>query len=316
MRAGATLSFLFHLAIVLLLIFGLPDLFQREEMVIEPVAVQLATVADLTSAPKPIDTPPKPVVKPADTPPPPAPQAPAPPPTAAPPTPTPPEPQPAEQTPPPEETPPPVQPAPPQTAEALPDLPQPEVIPDKTQPPPPEETKVEPPPPPPLLRPAQAEKPKPKPEKKPEAKPAQQTADFNSLLKNLTQSQQTASAETPPDSPPQPSNASSAPIGQQLTTSELDAVRSQISQCWFLDPGKKGADTIIVEIAVSLLPDGTVQSAEIVDQSRMYSDPVYRAAAEAAQRAILKCHQLRLPLDKYDLWKSTTFRFNPSGFFG
>ena len=43
---------IFHLAIVLLMLFGLPDLFASEEMVIEPVAVQLATVADLTSAPK------------------------------------------------------------------------------------------------------------------------------------------------------------------------------------------------------------------------------------------------------------------------
>ncbi|MFI5019115.1 MAG: energy transducer TonB, partial [Dongiales bacterium] len=73
MRIGTALSFIFHLAIVLLILFGLPDLFASDEMVIEPVAVQLATVADLTAAPKSVPTPPKPVVKPADTPPPPAP---------------------------------------------------------------------------------------------------------------------------------------------------------------------------------------------------------------------------------------------------
>ena len=83
MRVGSILSLIFHLAIVLLLLFGLPDLFAQDEMVIEPVPVQLATVADLTTAPKPADVP-KPVVKPADTPPPPAPQAP---PTPTPPTP-------------------------------------------------------------------------------------------------------------------------------------------------------------------------------------------------------------------------------------
>jgi hypothetical protein len=311
MRVGSILSLIFHVAIVLLLIFGLPDLFASQEMVIEPVPVQLATVADLTSAPKPADTP-KPAVKPTDTPPPPAPQAPPTPTPPAPPTP----PQ-AEQAPPqPQEAttpPPPAPPTPPQPqpAEKLPDLPQPEVIPDKTQEqPPPQEAKAEAPPLP-QLRPPQPDQPKPKPAKK----PAQQ-ADFNSLLKNLT-NQQTATADQTPPQPDQqqPAAAPSAPIGQQLTASELDAVRSQIAGCWYLDPGKKGADTMIVEIAVTLAPDATVQSATIVDNSRM-SDPVYRAAAEAAQRAVLKCHQLQLPLDKYDLWKNTTFRFNPSGFFG
>jgi hypothetical protein len=311
MRVGSILSFIFHVAIVLLLIFGLPDLFASQEMVIEPVPVQLATVADLTTAPKPADTP-KPAVKPTDTPPPPAPQAPPTPTPPAPPTPpqtepAPPQPQEATTAPPPA----PPTPPQPQPAEKLPDLPQPEVIPDKTQEqPPPQEAKAEAPPLP-QLRPPQPDQPKPKPAKK----PAQQ-ADFNSLLKNLT-NQQTASADqTPPQpEPQQPASAPSAPIGQQLTASELDAVRSQIAGCWYLDPGKKGADTLIVEIAVTLLPDGTVQSADIVDQSRM-SDPVYQAAAEAAKRAILKCHQLQLPPDKYDLWKNTTFRFNPSGFFG
>ena len=41
---------------------------------IEPVAVQLATVADLTAAPKSVPDPAEAWVKPADTPPPPAPQ--------------------------------------------------------------------------------------------------------------------------------------------------------------------------------------------------------------------------------------------------
>jgi len=44
--------------------------------------------------------------------------------------------------------------------------------------------------------------------------------------------------------------------------------------------------------------------------------PVFEAAAEAARRALLKCSPLHLPPDKYDTWKSTTFRFNPSGMLG
>jgi hypothetical protein len=315
MRTGAILSLLFHLAIVLLLIFGLPDLFEREETIVEPVSVQLATIADLTTAPKPVETPPKPVIKPADTPPPPAPKAPTPPTP-----PSPPEPKQAEQPPPkPEEAPPPPPSPPtppqPQPAQTLPDLPQPEVIPDKTQEkPPPQEAKIETPPAP-ELRPPQVDKPKPKPERK----PVQQAAAFNSLLKNLTQAQnQTAEATpTPPETPPEPTQAPSAPIGEQLTSSELDAVKSQVAGCWYLDPGKKGADTMVVEIHVTLGPDGgVIGNPEIMDTGRAASDPTYRAAAEAARRALLKCSPLRLPTNKYDLWRSTTFRFDAAGMIG
>src|SRR6516225_3103861 len=191
MRVGSILSFIFHVAIVLLLLFGLPDLFASDELVIEPVPVQLATVADLTTAPKPADVP-RPEVKPTDTPPPPAPQAP--------PTPTPPTP-----------------PAPPQTSQT---------------PPQPQEATASPPPAPPTP---------------PQPQPAQTLPDL------------------PQPDQQQPSAAPSAPIGQSLTASELDAVRSQIAGCWYIDPGKKGADTIVVEVAVTLAPDGTVQTANIVD---------------------------------------------------
>jgi outer membrane biosynthesis protein TonB len=105
MRVGGFLSLLLHLAILLLILFGLPDLFKTEE-VVAPVAVQLATLADITAQPKPKPTPPTPVVKPA-TPPPPAPTPPVPPTPA---------PQPAEQVPtPPEPAHPPTEPAQPPT---------------------------------------------------------------------------------------------------------------------------------------------------------------------------------------------------------
>ena len=228
MRVGATFSFLFHLAIVLLLIFGLPDLFKREETVVEPVSVQLATIADLTTAPNPVETPPKPIIKPADMPPPPAPKAPPP-------------------------------PTPPSRPE-----------------------------------PKQAEQPPSKPEEAPPPPPA---------------------PPTPPQ--PQPTQSTSAPIGEQLTASELDAVKSQVSGCWYLDPGKKGADTMVVEIHVTLGPDGSViGNPEIMDSGRAASDASYRAAAEAARRALLKCSPLRLPTNKYDLWRSTTFRFDAAGMIG
>ena len=71
-----------------------------------------------------------------------------------------------------------------------------------------------------------------------------------------------------------------------------------------------------VEIKVELLPDGTVTSAQVVDAERMQTDLDFREDAQAALRAVRKCSPLKLPPDKYLLWKSTTFRFSASGVFG
>jgi hypothetical protein len=98
------------------------------------------------------------------------------------------------------------------------------------------------------------------------------------------------------------------------TTISADEVRpapADVAGCWYLDPGVDPASVPVVEIHVELLPDGSVQSAEIVDAPRMATDANFRATAQAALRAILKCSPLNLPRDKYQTWKSTTFRFVP-----
>jgi hypothetical protein len=310
MRLGAVLSGLLHLAILLIVLFGLPDLFKQEEEIAAPVAVQLATLADITSTPHPTpQAQPKPVTKP--TPPPPAPKAPEPPPSAEPQAqPTPPQ-QPTEQVPPAPPsppTPPPPAPPQPQTAPAPPpEAPEPIAIPEKPKPQPPQEAKVEPPPAP-VLRPNTPQKPK--PQKKP---PPPQTADFNSLLKNLTKQQPQPSAEAPiQPQPDQPDTASiSALSSPQMSMSEKDALSQQIGNNWYIDPGLKGAEDMVIEIHATLAPDGSVLSADIVDQARYATDPLFRAAAEAARRAVQKSTPLRVPPDKYDVWKSMTVVFRP-----
>ena len=60
-------------------------------------------------------------------------------------------------------------------------------------------------------------------------------------------------------------------------------------------------------------PDGTVRQAQIVDTARMSHDPYYRAAAESVLRAINspQCTPLKLPPEKYDLWRHTRLTFDP-----
>jgi len=321
MRVGAIYSGLLHLAILLLIVLGLPDIFKQDEEIVAPVPVQLATLADITSTPHPAQHPQRQqVTKPKPTPPPPAPKAPEPPPSAQPqaqPTPTP--PQPAEEAPPAPSSPTPLPPPPqpPQTAQTPPpEAAEPIAIPEKPKPQPPkQEAKVEPTPAP-ILRPNTPQKPKPKPQKKP---PPPQSTDFSSLLKNLTKQQPQQSDEA--SIQPQPNDSDTASISAlsspQMTASEIDAVRSQIDGCWFLDPGKKGVEQMVVEIVVSVARDGTVLNVQYTpgDQARM-GDPAYRAVAEAAYRAVMKCHQRRLPPDKYETWKDLRLRFDPTGVLG
>ncbi|HEY2539140.1 MAG TPA: energy transducer TonB, partial [Stellaceae bacterium] len=63
----------------------------------------------------------------------------------------------------------------------------------------------------------------------------------------------------------------------------------------------------------AVMPDGNVQQATIVDQGRAAADPFFRAAAESARRAFFNplCRPLRLPPDKYELWKDMTVAFSP-----
>jgi hypothetical protein len=99
-----------------------------------------------------------------------------------------------------------------------------------------------------------------------------------------------------------------------VTVSEIQAVRQQLAQCWNVAAGARRADALAVEIEMVMNQDATVRQARVVDAARMNSDPYYRAAAESALRALghPDCIPLKLPLDKYEVWKNFTFNFDPS----
>jgi hypothetical protein len=102
-------------------------------------------------------------------------------------------------------------------------------------------------------------------------------------------------------------------IGAALTANEIDAVRQTIRKCWTFHAGSQGSKDIIVDIQMELAPDGTVKEAEIMDKDRLAKDPAFRTAAESAKRAVLdpNCSPLPLPPKKYEQWKTSAFRFNP-----
>ncbi len=267
-----------------------------------PVAVRIVNLAPETRAtqvnPKPEKTE-NPVEKAAEVPQPP------PPPQAKP------EPPKADPTPPPSPpTPPPPQQAPPEPAPAPPPPPPPAPV-EK-----PQVAEVAPPPPPPA--PVQRAEPMPAPPPEKPTPPPKKKEDMlsDAMLANLAKRSPTQSQEkTPKQTAAAEQKASDQPrarLGPQLTTSELDTIREQLRPCWLVDAGARDAESLTPEFRVFMNPDGTIRDATQLNPERN-SDPFFQAAAEAARRALHNptCQPLKLPPEKYDLWKTFTITFAP-----
>lgn len=300
-RAGIALSAALHLSVAALLVFGLPTLFRPPPPQDQPVAVDLVHIGPQTRATHPNPHVPRPHAKPiipvSDEP------APRPQPKPTPPL-----------------------PAPLPSSAGAPLRAQPRIQKAEWEPPPPPRPEAKPAVPRPAARlvvPRPQQKPPP-PRRlaKQEVHPPhrQKTydpGDFQRLLRNLAPEHNAPS----PDKTPQirqaiaaeASSQPKAPLGAQLTASEIDLIRQQIEQCWNIPEGARDDRELIVEIRVFVNRDGDVSQAMILDQGRMANDPVFRAAAVSARRALFdpKCRPLRLPPDKYEYWKEFIMNFSP-----
>jgi hypothetical protein len=105
---------------------------------------------------------------------------------------------------------------------------------------------------------------------------------------------------------------------QQITVSEIDEVRRQIERCWNVPAGTRDAGDYVVTIRVEMSPDATPRSATVLNEATMRGSAFHRAAAESALRAVLnpRCHPFKLPVEKYDRWKTMTLVFNPKDMLG
>ncbi len=96
---------------------------------------------------------------------------------------------------------------------------------------------------------------------------------------------------------------------QGLTMAQ--AIQEQMGSCWQIDDVAQGAEDIVVKVQVVLNPDGSVNAVQIVDMERMVQDDYFRSAAEDVKRAIMRCDPFHLPVEKYEVWKHLTLRFDP-----
>ena len=150
-----------------------------------------------------------------------------------------------------------------------------------------------------------------KPKKKEEKKQDQELdALLNSVLKDQPAPEPEAKpkkkAAQPPAEPtsgPQTELASEVP----MTSSDEDGIRQQIEQNWSIDPGAQGADQILVELRVSMQPDGTVTRVEILNNQP--GNGTFDYFARSARTAVLKASPLKLPAGKY--WPTIKLRFSP-----
>lgn len=95
-----------------------------------------------------------------------------------------------------------------------------------------------------------------------------------------------------------------------LTASELEGVRQKIQPCW--NPPAGNQNTPIVTLIVQMNQNGTPVKADFKDTERYNNEPYYRAAADAAHRAIMnpRCQPFPLSSENYSNWRTITFNFD------
>jgi hypothetical protein len=185
-----------------------------------------------------------------------------------------------------------------------------------TPPPPP----APPPSPKPILKPQAAAPPPSPPAPEPPAEPQPQPQppqedEFAALLKSVEELDRRIEGETTQAgrgaSPTERGQARSTLGAGALSFSEGEAVRQQINRCWILPVGIDGIDEMAVRLRIQVRPDRTVQNVAIEEQGRLASDPLFRAVAESARRAVDKCSPLNLPPGKYAVWRDMILTFYP-----
>ena len=98
---------------------------------------------------------------------------------------------------------------------------------------------------------------------------------------------------------------------KKATAAEIDILRNHVRQCWNA-PYAANELNKIINLKIFTNPDGSVVNVQIIDVAFYKKDPVYRAAADSARRAVKDCSPLPLPKNKYNLFKIFTFNFDTS----
>ena len=103
---------------------------------------------------------------------------------------------------------------------------------------------------------------------------------------------------------------------QQLSISEIDILIQQLSSCWNAPAGAVIQKGMVVRVGAKIKPNRRIldNSVRIIDTNISKSNPFYGPITESAMRTLLnpECTPLKLPSEKYELWKNLTITFDHS----
>jgi outer membrane biosynthesis protein TonB len=298
MRAGLTVSVIFHVVLIAWGIVTLPSLRTLDASQVESVPVDFIPVDKATDLDKGVKTAElsekrvqdKPAEKVAETPPPPQPR-PEPPPIPA--------------------------PAPEPQAEPEPLPPEPAQEQAQPAPPPPAPT-PDPTPPPPKVAEAPKEAPVPKPRPhRPAPRLAQaqvkQTSDAapDEMAALIDKSEPTGSTNI--NDEPATAGGNISNPDAKMTADEMAALRERMKSCWNPPQGATSHLELRTVVRVELNEDGSLAGVPQVLEAPggTYS----QSAPESVVRAIRRCEPYSLPADKYDAWREIEITFDPVDLF-
>lgn len=104
-----------------------------------------------------------------------------------------------------------------------------------------------------------------------------------------------------------------------LSNTIQQAIASRLGMCWTPLKGAPGAEDLVVEVRIRLLPTSEVDQVEVVKRPPGQFGNV---ATQRAEQAIRKCDPfnkagiLTLPLDKYRDWREMNITFDPRKYTG
>ncbi len=154
--------------------------------------------------------------------------------------------------------------------------------------------------------------------KEPQPEKPKQTRNYdpNVIAKLIGQSRPSTPAVAPTltaSTTPQGLPHHDAPRMSLSLASALDAwLTESYLNCWTPPPTMPDGDTYVAQIKVVFNPDGSLSGRPVLLNPP--TDPVWRAHAESAMRAVKKCDPLKVPAQYapyFDQWKVETIHFDP-----
>jgi hypothetical protein len=156
---------------------------------------------------------------------------------------------------------------------------------------------------------------------------------LSDLLDSVDKIKPSTSAKSEAKSESKPTQTAQAPSGAAKAIAgpdkpfkpsgrAINAISGQVGKNWNFDPGRKDAGSMQLEIRIEVARDRRVLNAYIDEKyrSRYQSDSAFRAAADAAVRAVKRSSPLDLLPEEftdrnYEQWRYIVFTFDPRDMF-